>query len=127
MEDAEDPVLGAAFEEVASGGVHGLAALTDAQLQAQLTVMIGEHETHESLLHWAARFGNVQAVTALLRRGLEADARDSNQATALMWAAFNNHCAVVVPLLEKSASVDATDDDGDNSLMYAAMEGHEAR
>ena len=60
--------------------------------------------TGETALMACARTGSVDAVKALLSRGVEVDAREASESqTALMWAAAQRHPAVVRLLLEHGA------------------------
>jgi ankyrin repeat protein len=63
------------------------------------------------------------AVKELLRRGADANARDSQGRTALMFAVINVHADTVKALLEHGADVNVKADDGGTALMLAACGG----
>jgi len=78
----------------------------------------------EDLLQ-AARDGDPEAATRLMRAGARVEAADNNGWTSLMWAAWNGHTSTVTELVERHrARVEAADNDGMTSLMYAAAKGH---
>ena len=62
----------------------------------------------ETALMTAARTGNVDAVTLLLDRGANVNAKDTARAqTALMWAVTENHPDIVKLLVARGADVNA--------------------
>jgi|GEM_PF-2922045 len=74
----------------------------------------------------AAQSGNAESVSAVLKGGGDANARQIKAGpeqgmTALMYAARSGHLGVVKPLIEARASVNAQAADGRTALMYAAM------
>jgi uncharacterized protein (DUF924 family) len=68
--------------------------------------------------------GDVDAVRDLLRRGIDADARDRHGQTALMLAAHAGHRDVVAALVEHGAALDVTAKFGLSALMLAVVAGH---
>ena len=78
----DQDALPAAFAEVAQGEVRGLADLPDSLLTQWLDDPSATYKQRGSLLHWAARHGNVEAVRMLLERGMEVDAGDELGSTA---------------------------------------------
>ena len=80
-------------------------------------------EGHTALMR-AALEGDTEAVTALLRRCMDVNARDDEGRTALMFAAINMHAATVEALLDYGADVNARAGDGGTALMLAAIGGH---
>jgi ankyrin repeat protein len=75
--------------------------------------------------HEAAREGNIDKVRAALEEGMEVDATDPAERTALMFAAFDGHTDLVKFLLKKmllkpGANVDQRDGLGRTALIYAA-------
>ena len=77
-------------------------------------------------LREAARVGDLAQLRAVLATGLDVDARDSRDHTALHSAAFNGHTACLDALLAAGASVHSVTPDGWTSLIFASMYGHEA-
>ena len=78
-----------------------------------------------TLLLIAAEHGHKELVELLLKRGAEADARDSGGGTALMVAAAKGHERVAEMLLRHGAGISLQDREGGNALMSAAAKGHE--
>nr|CAJ2476459.1 unnamed protein product [Leishmania braziliensis] len=58
----------------------------------------------QSLLHFAARSGNVEAVRLLHHYGLKVDTRDKWQRTPVHWAVLNGHTAVLEEMALRCAS-----------------------
>ena len=88
-------------------------------------------EHHDTTLRAAARDGNLEAVTRLLRQpGAQVDARDSGGRTALMSINCDpnapgfpkNSIAIAQALLSHGANVNAHDSDGMTALMWAATQ-----
>ncbi|MBM3227232.1 MAG: hypothetical protein FJZ47_25985, partial [Candidatus Tectomicrobia bacterium] len=67
--------------------------------------------------------GDTPAARALLAKGADVQARDSNGRTALMYAAENGDPTTVQALLTHGADVNARDAQGWTALMYAAENG----
>jgi ankyrin repeat protein len=71
-----------------------------------------------------ARTGNVDAVSALLGRGANVNARESNRGqTALMWAAAQKHPAVLRVLIEAGADIHARTNGGFTPLLFTVRAG----
>jgi len=68
--------------------------------------------------------GDGDAARDLLRRGIDADARDRHGQTALMLAAHAGHREVVAALVEHGAALDVTAKFGLSALMLAVVAGH---
>ncbi|OBT47113.1 hypothetical protein VE00_03058 [Pseudogymnoascus sp. WSF 3629] len=77
-------------------------------------------------LHLAAYFGVIEAINALLQKGVEADSKAENGRTPLSYAAKEGHEAVVKLLLAEKVDADLKDVDSRTPLSYAAQGGHEA-
>jgi ankyrin repeat protein len=82
-------------------------------------------------LSWAAGFGMLKVVNAILEReDIVVDSVDSHGRTALSWAAANGHCDVVTRLLQyrsstgSEVSLDLADDEDRTPLSRAAGAGH---
>jgi ankyrin repeat protein len=75
-------------------------------------------------LHAAALEGHVGCVEALLDKGADINAWDSNGNTALMLAARAGHEEVVKALMDKGAKINAQNFVRDTALTLAVQEGH---
>jgi hypothetical protein len=75
----------------------------------------------ETLLHFAARSGEADIVTALLHAGANVDAQDFLGITPLMLAASYGHSDVVDLLLRAGADAEKRDRNGESALHYAAF------
>ena len=94
--------------------------LLDAGADANLALRGGE-----TPLMTAARTGKLDAVKALLARGVEVNAKlPLGGQTALMWAAADGHAAVVDALLAAGADFRTPLDTGFTPLLFAARAGH---
>ncbi len=71
-------------------------------------------------LMWAARSGDIDAVTALLDAGAEVDAPDRNTWTALLHALHKRRAAAVRVLLDRGANPNVRTPSGMTPLMMAA-------
>lgn len=71
-----------------------------------------------------AQAGNLVAVGKLLNKGVNANARDGNDYTALYFAAYKGHREVVQLLLDKGADANAAGNTKYTPLHGAAMGGH---
>jgi ankyrin repeat protein len=74
----------------------------------------------EEQLRQAAFEGDVAAIKELLQQGVNANAADTENRTALTFAAFNGHSDVIVELLNAGADVNGRDVMGRTILMYCA-------
>ena len=72
---------------------------------------------------WATRLGNVPAVRALLKSGVDVDVNFTDR-TALLCAAEEGHTPVVKALIEAGADVDKKAYCGQTPLHVAAVTGH---
>ncbi|XP_077867211.1 uncharacterized protein LOC100372378 [Saccoglossus kowalevskii] len=79
----------------------------------------------EMELHEAARTGNVELVDLLIRRGVNVNAMNEKDRTALHLSAGQGHVEVVKSLIDADAKVDAEDKFGMNALLWAAWFGQE--
>lgn len=77
----------------------------------------------ETPLCYAAQFGDVRMIQALLYYDAAVDGRDSFGNTALHWAAQKGSTDVMQLLLDAKATVDAQNKQGTTPLMMAAKNG----
>ena len=89
---------------------------------ASLCCSIARADQGEALIK-AARAGNLKQVQALLKKGVDVDAKNKRGQTALMSASERGHVEVMKTLLDKGADFDAEDENGATALMLAAEEG----
>ena len=75
-------------------------------------------------LYWAARYGNMPAVRALLKSGVDVNVNFNLNCTPLHYAAEHGHTPVVKVLIEAGAHVDKKGHCGSTSLHRAACKGH---
>eukprot|EP00568_Trieres_chinensis_P002301 CAMPEP_0183293248 /NCGR_PEP_ID=MMETSP0160_2-20130417/2005_1 /TAXON_ID=2839 ORGANISM="Odontella Sinensis, Strain Grunow 1884" /NCGR_SAMPLE_ID=MMETSP0160_2 /ASSEMBLY_ACC=CAM_ASM_000250 /LENGTH=938 /DNA_ID=CAMNT_0025454335 /DNA_START=100 /DNA_END=2916 /DNA_ORIENTATION=- len=98
---------------------------TPLQLQFASASDIKQMASPAARLLGAASDGDKKAVASLLKdEGVDVDARDWDQLTALIPAASGGHIEVVKLLLKEGADVNAQDKDGISALMEAAIMGH---
>ncbi|GKT88777.1 NACHT and ankyrin domain protein [Colletotrichum tofieldiae] len=76
-------------------------------------------------LRWAARYGQLKTVEALLKVGAEVDASDKDGYTALRWAAHEGYKPIIKSLVHHGASVKTSGRDSWTLLKWAAQEGQE--
>ena len=81
----------------------------------------------DSTLHYAARFGDVDAVNEALAAGAEVNAVNKNGTTPLSLASAKGHEAVVGALLAAGAVVNATNNHGDTPLDIARRDSVRAK
>mmetsp|Transcript_61436 Transcript_61436/g.113137 ORF Transcript_61436/g.113137 Transcript_61436/m.113137 type:complete len:664 (+) Transcript_61436:70-2061(+) len=72
----------------------------------------------------AARYGDLDDVTAALEAGIEVDAESHGGATALLMASGNGHLDIVSALLGARASLEIANESGSRPLHWAALNGH---
>ncbi|WP_439182019.1 ankyrin repeat domain-containing protein [Carboxylicivirga taeanensis] len=68
----------------------------------------------------AALEGDLEKVKEAISSGVDVNATDDNQHSALMLAAYNGHHHIISVLLEKGAKVDAVDGVNRTALMFAS-------
>mmetsp|Transcript_34169 Transcript_34169/g.83736 ORF Transcript_34169/g.83736 Transcript_34169/m.83736 type:complete len:142 (-) Transcript_34169:147-572(-) len=113
--------------------VHPLQALRE-QCGDQLRDLIDKNTLVDAsvdrdgstMLHFAARDGDLAAVLALLEAGADKDQAMSYGQTPLFMAAQNGHAAVVKALLKAGAEVDKPTNNDCTPLNVAAHHGHTA-
>ncbi len=72
----------------------------------------------------AAKKGDVDALQALLGKGVDINTKDRYGMTPLILAAFGGHYNMVEILIDNGADVDAEDKDGNTALLVALNHGH---
>ena len=72
----------------------------------------------------AAGKGDKDVVEMLINAGVNVEAKDGNDTTALILAADRGHTDVVRMLIDKGANVEAKAGNGDSALKFAAKGGH---
>jgi ankyrin repeat protein len=78
----------------------------------------------ETALMTAARTGAIDALQALLARGVDVNAKEPSQRqTALMWAAAENHAGAVALLVRQGADLTARSATGYSPFLYAVRAG----
>ncbi len=80
--------------------------------------------TPEGLFLKAAKVGNLAKVTQMLKDGIDVNAHDENDTTALMWACVNEHTHVALALLKhKDIKVDLANIKGETALHRTSYQG----
>jgi uncharacterized protein len=73
----------------------------------------------------AARSGSTEAVTALIERGVDVNAKENGLGqTALMWAAAEGHADVIQALLEAGSALNMRSAAGFTAFLFAVRDGH---
>eukprot|EP00730_Choanoeca_flexa_P018783 TRINITY_DN9152_c1_g2_i1.p1 TRINITY_DN9152_c1_g2~~TRINITY_DN9152_c1_g2_i1.p1 ORF type:complete len:317 (+),score=81.57 TRINITY_DN9152_c1_g2_i1:107-1057(+) len=75
-------------------------------------------------LHYAAWYGNISCLTALLTAGADINAFDHDGATPSHAAAYNGQLGTLVALIEAGADLTITDNDNAKPSQVAGAEGH---
>jgi len=73
---------------------------------------------------WEASLnGDLEAVSSMLKLGMDVNVVDEDGRTALMFAGFNGHTEIVKILIDRGAKIDAIDNSHRTALLFAAT-GH---
>ena len=99
-------------------GVRSMEAKMEAKIKAAST------DYSSDPLFKAARYGNMPAVRALLKSGVDVNVNFNLNCTPLHYAAEHGHTPVVKVLIEAGADVDKKGHCGRTSLHRAACKGH---
>jgi ankyrin repeat protein len=78
-------------------------------------------DNNKTILMYAVWVGNAEAVTHLLDRGADVNAKDSGGATALLLAVFRNRTEIALELIRRGADINTTADDGMTPLMMSRV------
>ncbi|XP_069687940.1 uncharacterized protein [Periplaneta americana] len=87
-----------------------------------MVVSDNRSECCATMLHEAARYGQLRLVKYLIDHKADIEARDSsmNERTALMWAAERGQLGIVEYLIKRGSNVNACDEYGYTALLLAA-------
>lgn len=77
----------------------------------------------ESLLFASAKKGDVATIQRLLKQGVNVDARDEKQRTALLLATWEDHPKVAKVLIDNGGDVNAQDQQQDSPFLVAGAQG----
>jgi ankyrin repeat protein len=95
-----------------------------ADLYSQEGKELRQYDNEENtLLHIAARNGDLDIVKLLISLGTQIDVKNRRLQTPLLWAIHNGHLAVVNFLIEKGADILTQENEGDTPLSWAAYTG----
>ena len=72
----------------------------------------------------AAEMGDLARVKALIATGVDVNAKDKGDWTALMFASGKGNTDIVRALIEAKADVNAKDEDDNTALVIASLSGH---
>ena len=81
-----------------------------------MQILRQEKKADDTPLHSAARFGNADTVTDLLKAGANIEAKDKNGETPLHSAVISNNAETVTALLNAGADIESRDNDGATPL-----------
>lgn len=79
------------------------------------------NEYNETLLHEAARSGDIETAKFLIEKGANVNAIDVDGGTPLHYAACNAHLETVKLLIDNGADINAQDFDKKSPLQFASM------
>ena len=102
--------------------VDGVRSMKE-KMEAKIKAAFDEGYSSDPLF-WAARYGNMPAVRALLKSGVDVNVNFNLNCTPLHYAAEHGHTPVVKVLIEAGADVDKKGHRGSTSLHRAACKGH---
>ena len=124
-------VAGIDVDEMTKDGLTALMAavqVVDADMvdtliraHADVNASVGE----DTVLHFAAAYGNKRIIDSLVRAGARVDAAYGKGETPLVSAIYNENVETVKALISAHANVNAPDTDGRTPLMHAAYMGNE--
>ncbi len=74
--------------------------------------------------HKAAIYGNVEKLSALLKKGMNPNLKDKGGNTALHYASSSGYLGMVELLIKEGANIRITNNSGDTGLHWATLGGH---
>ncbi|XP_058059671.1 ankyrin repeat family A protein 2 isoform X1 [Anopheles bellator] len=101
----------------------GQGEITEEQVRAEQSVDAVDSDNYTPL-HWACYYGQLAAVTILLKCGADANKQANDMISPLLLAGAGGHNEIVRLLLERGASINHMDIVGNTALMYAAAGNH---
>ncbi len=122
------------FHNITDAQLAAMSRELDASLQPSLATLRGGGSTSAPApagnpdpagLIAAAKGGQADQVTAMLKAGTGADAQDGYGYSALMWAIRSGNADAAKALLENGASINLQAKDGYTALMFAAQRNDE--
>jgi hypothetical protein len=116
-------VMSSANNKLCDAAERGDVAEIERQIAAGADANAFEGMGRYTPLQWAAYYGHVAAMAALLAAGARVDSADSCGTTPLIWAAYSGHTVAIDALLAAGADVHHVTVDSDTALHYALMEG----
>ncbi|KAM0544534.1 hypothetical protein ACHAPJ_011751 [Fusarium lateritium] len=105
---------------------NGKLGITRILLKAGFTLNINDGEYNSEQLQPEIMYGGEEAVRALLKKGIDSEARDRYERTPLWWAVFRGLETIVEVLLQHGVDPEIQDNYGQTPLLCAAQFGYSA-
>jgi ankyrin repeat protein len=103
---------------------NGEVALLSHQLQNDLRLIQLRDCWGATALHWAAAFGNMEAISALLEAGADVNAVCKRGESVLFWSLRSHSVACCRAIINAGADLQHTNYRGDNVLMFYVTMGN---